>query len=177
MAQRRGFPPRQTAARRRINKWSLGPNSTSTTLSATSKQLWTNGVVLVDETQVTLVRIRGDMELFLTANTAAGDGFFGAVAIGMTTVEAVAAGVASLPGPQVDADWDGWIWHRFFNILGAGSTDGEDGPSTVQRIEVDSKAMRKWSNGYIMFGIIEKVEQGTAVGEMFVDTRMLVKLS
>ncbi len=180
MASRRTFSPIRTRALKRINKWSLGPKATPLAMTAGAAQIWTAGVVLLAETQVTLVRIRGDALLYLTAATATGDGFKGALGIAVVSNEAFTAGAAAIPDPRSvsESDWDGWIYHRFFHVNAvAGGSPDPAGGSGMQRIEIDSRAMRKWSNGYTIVGVLGTTEEGTAVGEFWADTRMLVKLS
>ena len=111
----------------------------------------------------------------LITASAAADGFFGAIGYGITTLAAVTAGVASVPTPLTEGDWDGWLHHQFFDChLGlAGSADG----AGYQRVEIDSKAMRKIPDAdYIPFAVVEFVEAGTASLEFNLGTRMLVAL-
>ena len=124
----------------------------------------------------TIVRIRGYMSAYLTAYTSAGDGFHGAAGIGIVSKTAFDAGLASVPTPITEAAWDGWMWHRYFDIhgqLAAGST--AVGVTNNLNIEVDTKAMRKISDEMIVYAIYEVVEQGTAVIDVFFESRLLLK--
>ena len=180
MARRSGFRgSRQFPTQRRLTGWALGPDATPLALGTTAHQQWTNGVQISGEGQKnTLVRIRGMAVVFLTTLTSAGDGFDGALGIGLVSNEAFAAGVASQPGALTDADWDGWVWHSFFHVHGVTATvsDGVNANLFMVRIPIDSKAQRKWSEGYTLVGDMELIENGTAVGEMWADTRILLKL-
>ena len=120
-----------------------------------------------------LIRTRGFIHYFLNAATAQGDGFFGAVGLGITTGFAFAAGSASCPGPLTESDWDGWFWHSFFDVRLAETSLFNS--FAHQRIEIDSKAMRKLDSQDVIFGMTEVLESGTAVLEMHGDTRLLVK--
>ena len=89
-----------------------------------------------------------------------------------------------MPDPREDneADWDGWVWHRFFHLRSpfVGITAGAQqsaAPSIYQRFEIDSKAMRKWSEGYVLAGVIGTTETGVATMVADINTRLLVKLS
>jgi len=128
---------------------------------------------------VTIVRIRGHFQLFLTLVTAVGDGFHGAIGIGVFTNEAFASGAAAIPGPLTDADYDGWMYHQFIDVHGITLTeaDGSNAVVMVQAGEIDSKAMRIQEDSQTLLGLIEVGEEGTAAAEFWADTRVLDKLS
>ena len=174
MARSHGFQ-RQTRSPRRSVQWAFGPNATNVALTATGPVTWTNGVVTSLET--TIVRIRGMILVTLTSATAAGDGFSGAMGIGIAGTPAFVAGSASLPTPVTESEWDGWMWHTFFQVQAVTATisDGANAVGASLRIPVDTKAMRKFSDAQTLFGMIEVTELGTAVAEVQADTRMLAK--
>jgi len=132
-----------------------------------------SGIVLASGA-ATFIRLRGLLDWFLVSSTSAGDGFFGAFGVGVVATPAFTAGAASLPGPITEADWDGWLYHTFVSIH-EGSPDGP-GNAGDQRIEVDSKAMRKADGDMTLVAVLEIVEIGTASASLFFDSRMLVKL-
>ena len=171
MARQRGrFPARS----HRLTDWSFGPdNQPATTLSATGSALGANGA-LVAIGRATLVRFRGFLSLIQSAGTAL-DGFTGAVGIGVTTSEAFAVGTSAVRLPETDADWDGWLWHTFFDTRVPGATAGGEG--FVVRMQMDSKAMRKLTQDDVVFGAIEVGEVGTGVLSWQFNSRMLLKLS
>ena len=177
MALRRGsIRPFRSNAARRIAKWSFGPTFAPLNMSATGQAIGTS-LGLVDNTQVTLVRIRGQLQIFITSASSAGDGFDGAMGIGLVTREAFAAGATAVPGPISEMDWDGWVYHTFFHVhVHATANIPQQAPASFS-IAVDSKAMRKWSEGYVLVPVLEQVEHGTAVAEAWFDSRLLVKLS
>ena len=168
-----------TRTPRRVKKWGLGPKALPASLSSSTESFWTAGVVLTTEAQVTLLRIRGMLDIFLLSATGAGDGFDGALGIGLVTNDGFAAGSTAMPDPLVDMDWDGWIWHTFFHVHPVIVTiaDGVNGPAAHMRIPIDSKAMRKWSEGYTLAGKIGQVENGTATAEIWAQTRTLFALA
>jgi hypothetical protein len=124
--------------------------------------------------KATIVRLRGHVSLSQSVGTAL-DGFRGAIGYAQATPEAFAAGTGSLRSPLLDADWDGWMWHTFFDIRTPGATIGGEG--SVWRQAVDSKAMRKVQAGDTSFVIVETVETGTASVRFEFDSRELLKLS
>jgi len=176
VAHSRRFPARGQSPRRQVS-WEAGPDARDVVISTSSQSLWTTGVVAL-QGGLTVVRIRGFINLWQTAGTAAGDGFFGAVGIGITTDEAFLAGVASIPSPLSDLEWDGWVYHSFWDtrVLTGTFSDGVNAGLTYQRIEIDTKAMRKLKQGMTLFGSVGQIESGTAVVEYNADTRVLVKL-
>ena len=125
---------------------------------------------------LTLVRTRGRFDFSLSSYTSAGDGYQGAVAIGLASLPAFTAGIGSLPTPISEMGWDGWLWHSIVGIhsaLAAGAT--AVGQIASISLEVDSKAMRKLTDQMVIFAAIEVVELGTASLNVFFDSRMLFK--
>ena len=157
--------------------WGLGPESSDQSISATGLTIWTSGAV-PGEPEFTIVRTRGFFEVGLASATAAQDGFFGAIGIGIVTAKAFAIGGTAMPGPLTEIDWDGWLFHSFFDVrmLSGTHADGVNAVSAHQRIEIDSKAMRKISTEEILVGVTEVTESGTGVIETHADCRVLVKL-
>lgn len=175
MALRRGFPQgRQTRSRRQVI-WGNGPLGLPLAISTTGTVHGT-GVVLAAELKATIVRLRGMLDVNLLTASAVGDGFDGALGIGIVTDEAFAAGAASTPDPVTEADWDGWLYHTFFHVHAAAGAD-MTGPMSHFRIPIDSKAMRIWTEGNTLFPSVEVVLDGTSTAEVWFDTRLLVKLS
>ena len=183
MASSRGFHGRSPirSRSRRLVAWDGGPFATKSAITSVGKSVWTTGVALDKDEESTIVRIRGQIIVLLELATAAGDGFAGAIGIGLATTQAFAAGSASLPGPGTDPDWGGWIWHSYFYTFGvAAQSQGADVPRNAMadlRIPIDSKAMRKMDSNMTLFGVTEtQTEMGTAGMSYVADTRVLVKL-
>jgi len=133
---------------------------------------------------LTLVRTRGEVEIHLSTASAAGAGFRGAFGIGVASLAAVTAGVASIPTPITEADNDNWLYHRFFSVIAAdaiavsgAASEALQGGMQAVRFEVDSKAMRKVPVGTALYGIVEVVLSGTAAAQFAFNSRMLFKLS
>ena len=177
MPRPRGFSRGAQRVRRRTG-WELGPGGTSrTAISADAIQIMGSGVtLLLDGT--TLVRLRGVLEAFLSTAGSIADGFACAVGVGIINEDAFAIGATTIMDPLGDAEWDGWLYHRFFNLHAITATlaDGVNANSAYVQIEVDSKAMRKLTDGDVVFAALETVEDGVATGEVFFDSRMLLKL-
>ena len=159
MARRRGFP--QARARRKT-AWGLGPQMALQSVTTATSVLGT-GVQLSAADEVTVVRTRGSILLWLEAATTAGDGFQGALGIGLVTTPAFDIGVTAVPTPLAEEDWDGWLWHQFFHLHAGGpiaaavsaDTDMVNSTTAAVRFEIDSKAMRKFESDMTMIIVME----------------------
>ena len=163
---------------KRLTQWGQGPGgAASTSFASSTASLLGSGIAF--GASGTVVRIRGHFSAFLESFTSAGDGFHGAVGIGLVSAAAFAAGIASVPTPITESAWDGWLWHNFFDCFGAlaaGSTNvGVHGNSGVS-IDIDTKAMRKVSDEMTIFAAAEVAESGTAIMNAHLDSRLLLKL-
>ena len=172
--QRSRFSPRgRTVTPRRATAWELGPEGnlqasvSSVALFPTGLQAITDGIIIV--------RIRGEILGFLSSGSVALDGY--AVSVGMCIVSenAFNAGVASIPDPTVDGDWEGWMYHRQF-FLKASSAGGFQTRAGAERFEIDNKAMRKFKRIDVMVAVAQMQEVGTSIVNLNLATRVLVKL-
>ena len=160
--------------RRRVG-WEEGPGgSTLTTFTITSQALIGASVAVLQD-GLTLVRLRGHLSAFLVSAAAAGDGFHCAIGVGISTVQALGIGITAVPTPIADMDWDGWLYHRFFDVHVGDATAGDIDHGRVD-FQVDSKAMRKTQEDSALYAVIQAVEVGTAEMDVFFDSRMLFKL-
>ena len=184
MARSRGFHPARS--QKRLSAWTVGPQDILTSLSSSSITAWSSGVGLTGSGQeVTAVRIRGSFTALLRAASAPENGFRCTIGIGKVTSAAFAVGVTALPSPlDGEPDWDGWMYHQFFQLIGSSIIDGSvmdsedvvNATSAVYRADIDTKAMRKLQSDEIIMGVIEVAEIGTATMSFSADTRMLIKL-
>ncbi len=186
MARQRGFRPRGRPISGRQTAWGFGPGDTAvTTFTATSKSIMGTGLGLTAGTgKATIARLHGEFSAYLTSASSANNGYSCAFGVGLVTLVAFGAGVASIPGPLTQLDWDGWMFHKLFSCVtvaamsGAASGDADNQLSTVAaiRFDVDSKAMRKMDEEVILVGVLEVVELGTAALSALFDSRLLLKL-
>jgi len=175
-----------TRSPRRKTSWIIGPrtgaNGSLQSIISSVKTVATIGVTTVDGE--TLIRTRGQLLLFLRSATASNNGFTGAFGIGMVTDQAFTAGIASMPGPLNDDEWDGWLYHNYFavfasSVIAAEVSNADDFANTqsaVLRMEIDSKAMRKTKSKQVMFAALEVEETGVADMSWFFNSRQLFKL-
>ena len=111
----------------------------------------------------------------MNAAAAIGDGYSGAVGVGIVTLPAFTVGITVVPTPLTEVEWEGWLYHQFFDIR-AGLDVGL-ASHISQHWAVDSKAMRKFDDiNLVLMSLIEVIEQGTSQIEIGFNTRMLVKL-
>ncbi len=161
---------------RRKTSWEAGPFGALAISSGTPQTVGTNTQAIVDG--LTVARLHGEALFFLSSVDAALSGFFRcAIGFCIVTEAAAAAGVGSMPSPIAEIEWDGWFYHHSFSLFSPTGTIAEgDGPATL-RLDIDSKAMRKFTFSDVMVCIIEcSSETGTAVVQAKVNTRNLVML-
>ena len=80
---------------------------------------------------------------------------FGALGAMVVSDLAVAAGVASIPGPVTDANDDGWFVWQPVQQLQMGDVGGALSASRSVQYEFDSKAMRRVQEGFAMAFVFE----------------------
>ena len=188
MAHSRGSGTRRFPARRKTS-WEIGAQTgvdgASTNITSSGATLAGGGAAATLD-GLTLVRTRGDLNLFITTSNGVGNGFHGAFGIGIGNENAFAAGAASLLTPLTDEEWDGWIYHRYFGVFSGGTiaaataaqqADQVNAVSGALHIEVDSKAMRKLTQQDTIYAMLEVVELGTCSMEWAFNSRSLIKLA
>jgi len=173
----RGLIHRSSA--RRKKSWISGPGGTTgAAISGVAATILGGGLQLLQD-GLTLVRLRGQFDLFLTTVTAAGDGFTGAMGIGIVTEHAFGIGTTAMPTPIAEPDWDGWIYWTPISVHGpsTAANGGSNADAAQQRFLVDTKSMRKLREDDVVFAMLQMAtEEGTAVGEVRFDSRMLLLL-
>ena len=172
---RSGFQHRSQT--RRETEWNVGTGGTGLTSAGASSVQFLGSNLAPIASGLTLIRTRGLLDIFIDgAPTTDGDGYFGAFGIAVVTAASVAAGITAVPTPITEQGWDGWLYHNFFSVH-AGDVSLAPYSSSHQRIEVDSKAMRKFPLETLMYASLEVVEIGAATLNVFWDSRVLFKLS
>ena len=177
---RGSFPGRATSQRRKT-AWGIGPGGQTAAAIAAGAPQFIGSAIQPGVEGLTIVRLRGHLDIQLTLATAANDGFSGSIGIGLATLAAVTAGIASVPTPLTEQDAENWLWWYAFNVHGAqafstGAAPGTEQNGTVVSVEIDSKAMRKFPSEMSIYAAVESAETGTAAMIVRLDTRMLLKL-
>ena len=167
---------------RRQTEWALGPGNATPTAVSTTVATILGSVIVPTASGLTIVRLRGIFQMYLTLATAVNDGFLGAFGIGVATAAATAAGGGSVPTPITEEDSDNWLFHHYISCVSGKAFAADTDPggqiiSATTEFEVDSKAMRKFPNEMAIYASLEVTEVGTATAQVFFDSRMLVKLS
>jgi len=179
MARLRSGFQRHAPRERRKSFWGVGPNAVNMTRTAAGPQVWTQGTTLASGTQGTITRIHGQFLSFLSATSVANGGYDCAVGFGIVSAEAFAAGVASMPSAATDSDWDGWMFHKFYELRSNNATlaDGVNAAAATFRFDIDVKAQRILRSDDVLFGSWDSLgEVGTATAFLQSDTRVLVLL-
>ncbi len=88
-----------------------------------------------------------------TTNTELQIGAFGMIVVNDL---ALAAGAASIPGPETDANDDGWfVWEPFLQVGEPAVGQGASGAEAWPGYRFDSKAMRRVEEGFSIAVMIE----------------------
>ena len=180
MARRSVLTHRGQRTAKRFTSWAFGTGGvTVQTISSTGKTILGSGLVLAAGMDVaTIVRTRGYLFAGITGAGAALDSFHCAFGVAIVSTEAFVAGVASIPGPLTELDWNGWMVHQTFKVMQKTTiSDDNFGPGTLYTSEVDSKAMRKFNDNETLVAVLEVVEVGTGPSmRVMWDSRILLKL-
>jgi len=175
VAKARGF---NLGSQRRRRGWDFGPGGNDvSTLSASGELILGQGFAAAID-GLTIARIRGSLQAYLTAASAAGSGFHCAIGICIVNEDAFSVGSSAVPDPIADALWDGWMYHRFFDLHAQTTTlaDGVNAVSAGIQFEVDTKAMRKMRDEDVLTAKVEVVEVGTSTMDVWFDSRALFLL-
>ena len=171
----RGFTrgrPRQTTRRSGLTNWARTTFRNSV-VAAGTKVLVASFVLSNAGINEVVRRTRGRF-LFTSDQAAIFEG--SVAAFGMIVVNdlALAAGVASIPGPITDANDDGWFVWESMPML-QGNTDGSSSSAVGvgganYGVEFDSKAMRRVEEG---FGIAVVAEVASVTVELTMGISLL----
>ena len=125
-------------------------------------------------TPLTLIWTRGQFA-FWSDQIAGSEDQIGAFGIAIVSEQARAAGAASVLGPQINSDWDGWLfWHAITARMEFISAVGLE-PHFATVVEIDSKAMRKVEDNMGMVIVAENASAST-VFDLAINIRTLFKL-
>ncbi len=129
------------------------------------------GQGFVDE-EVTIVRSIGMIGVRHDGTSGVAARF--AVGLYITRVEAIAAGVASLPDPQDDPDAE-WLYYATGAVVGIGAAAGDRAQEPLANLvfQFDTRGMRKLNTGESTVWV---AKAGTDAVEIVTAGRCLVKL-
>ena len=168
--------PQRSAAPRRKTSWLFGPAGNSGAISTSTSVLFPIALQSAQD-GLTIVRIRGEILLYMTSGDGTTTGFEVAVGIGIANENAVlTVGVTAVPNPLTDAEWDGWMQYWTGDVRAASTTITNSEGVSAARITIDSKAMRKFRSSDVLFGCIQTVETTSAIMSSHLRSRVLVKL-
>ena len=147
-------------------------------VSAGTGTIIQSGAQLLED-GATLLRLRGAFHCMLASVDSIAGGYVGSIGVGIVTAQAFAIGVTACPTPEMDAEWDGWLFWMpvFCKTITATIGDAINAGVVSQRIEVDSKAMRKLRLGDTIYAVFEGTETGTSTINLAFDSRVLLALS
>ncbi len=157
MARRQVF---QRAARRRTT-WEGASISLSLTTGVQAQTAIVTETNLEQFPNPTIVRIRGELTVAVTAAGAAGANANCVMGIKLATSSAFAAGGASVESPATEVGGD-WIWWHAATMrnLAALPTANDDNIGILRTVKIDSKAMRKVSVNQVLIFVAHNVVAG-----------------
>ena len=175
MAFKRGYPTRGRSGPKRVTSW-VGPADQAFLSVATGAKviisIFTLATSVPSLDRPTIVRTRGEVSVH-PASAAADVSIVGAFGLAVVSTDAFAAGVASIPGPFDDADWEGWyVWRSFsfrYELL-----DATASLIFTRSWEVDSKAMRRLGTNTTCVAV---AESQSGAFEISMPLRTLIKLA
>ncbi len=174
---RRGSGRGQFRSPRRTTEWTVGTGDNTVLGPLSSGQAAFVGQgVNPTIPGLTVVRIRGYFQVWLETLTVASSDMFGAFGIGIASLAAFTAGIASLPTPITEEDSENWLYHQYFGITSKLDTLSAGEELASYRVEIDSKAMRKVSQDQVTYAALEIVEIGAVTLVASHNSRQLVKL-
>ena len=155
-------------------EWVVLQSVNQTTIPFGSKVLL-GSFSLTQPADRTIVRTRGLMQMdsdqVLLSEHQTG-------ALGMTIVsdDALAAGIASIPGPISDASNDWFLWQAALNVRTLATATGMQSPTGVQYM-LDSKAQRVFQQGTSIAVVYENNSPGAGGGtHLMFSIRLLTRL-
>ncbi len=99
------------------NSWGAVVSSTALTIPAASKVLLGSLTLNNPNIDETVLRVIGNLTV-MSDQTGVEEFVIGSVGLIVVSNQAVAAGIASIPGSSTDSEDDGWFAHQFFSYIG-----------------------------------------------------------
>jgi len=167
MARRSGFQKTISA-----KGWSTSLCGLITGLDIGAAAAAIGSVTAISQKDQTILRTRGQVYAQLDSG-AVDERVMVAVGIAVVSDPAALAGVGAIPTPDTEGSYD-WLWHGFLSVS-SGAEGAVVNDSQHDRLEIDSKAMRKiGSSDTLVFAaeICATVDQTGTVDLMYA-TRIL----
>ena len=171
-----GRRPRFAHTVRRKTGWEDGPTG-AVALAATGSAIFPLSQQSVQD-GITVVRIHGELLATIATVSSSLDGYVCGFGMCIVSENAAGVGITAVPTPITDQAWDGWLLHRLFTVKSNTGTiaDGVNAFSATARLELDSKAMRKFKLSDVLMGVVEVTEVGNSTLNLDLLSRMLIKL-
>ena len=153
MANRRFVPQRV----RRPTFWEGENISQSVTTGASVISTVVSEAELENVPTPTIVRMRGDLLVQVTASAATPGRCNAVLGIKLTTAAALAGGAVETPSTDIGSEWIWWTTVPLILAGGSVAAPNSDGRSIVHRVNVDSKAMRKVTLNQVLVLVAQNV--------------------
>ncbi len=134
-----------------------------------------SGASLAFTAPATILRIRGFVQANFDSNVQLGDNIRITWGIGVISSDAFTAGAASMPDPGGEAEYP-WLWWGSMRLRSEVTSQVEPWGISAQRLEVDTKAMRKMKPGQslVMIAEVANAAGAPATDLDFGQTRVLI---
>ena len=153
MARRR-FVPQKV---RRPTFWEGTDFNQNVTTGAAIIQSLVSEAVLENSPNPTLIRMRGEGLVTLTASAATPGRCVAFLGIKLTTAAALAGAAVELPSTDIGSEWIWWTAIPLFLSGGSVAAPNSDGRTIVRRFMIDSKAMRKVTQNQVLVMVAQNV--------------------
>ncbi len=167
-------------ARRRSNSGRVLDTKFWSQMNANSQSVSTNTTVLSGGTisfaeAFTILRCRGYVQASMDATKQVDDHIRVIFGLGIVSTDAATLGATAMPDPGDEANFP-WLWWGSLRLRSYVAAGAEAWGMTAQRLEVDTKAMRRVKPGQSLVWIAETASvTGAVVTNIdFGETRVLV---
>jgi len=172
MAQRgRSRFPRRNE-RGRLTDWGVGPSGELVAVDSSAIRVFPTATAPNDK--LTIVRTHLSLSFISTVEPSVANHMLYGFGLCIVSEDAAGVGATAIPGPLTDDIWDGWFVHR--QGLVSPGVQGDGNGIISMDIQIDSKAMRIFSPGNNMVGVLETVETGVFSMTANLLSRQLFKL-
>ena len=125
--------------------------------------------------QATILRARGYVQATMDSTKQVGDNMTLTFALGIVSTDAFGAGAGSLPDPAAEPEYP-WLWWGAMDLTAQVAAGDDAWGSHSQRLEVDTKAMRRLNPSQSLIWVAEatSVAGAPVVEAIFGQTRVLI---
>ena len=137
--------------------WALIPASSASITTNTT----TSGNGLTSSQTSTILRCRGYVQGMLDATKQVGDQMILTFGLGLISSDAFAVGATAFPDPDGDGSYP-WLWWGQMTLRSELAAGAESWGTSAQRLEVDTKAMRRFNADKTLVWVVQSTSAAGA---------------